>query len=87
MTTIAITGATGFIGGALARALAAQGDEIVALARPSASRDHLADLPITWVSGDVTDRDSLRGQFDGANWLIHAGRDVGTGGRAGTRLF
>ena len=80
MTTIAITGATGFIGGALARALAAQGHEIVALARASASRDHLADLPITWVSGDVTDRDSLRGQFDGANWLIHAAGMLGQAG-------
>lgn len=80
MTTIAITGATGFIGGSLARALAAQGHDMVALARPSAARDHLSDLPITWVSGDVTDRDSLRGKFDGADWLIHA---AGMLGRAG----
>ncbi|MBK8128798.1 MAG: NAD-dependent epimerase/dehydratase family protein [bacterium] len=37
-------------------------------------------LSITWVSGDVTDRDSLRGQFDGANWLIHAAGMLGQAG-------
>lgn len=80
MTKIAITGATGFVGGALARALAARGHEIIALARPSARRDHLADLPITWVTGDVTDRESLRGKFAGAEWLIHAAGMLGQAG-------
>jgi len=75
-----MTGATGFVGGALARRLAAAGYEIVALARPASQRDHLADLPITWVEGDVTDRDSLRGKFDGADWLIHAAGMLGQAG-------
>jgi uncharacterized protein YbjT (DUF2867 family) len=57
-----------------------QGYEIVALARPASRRDHLADLPITWVQGDVTDRDSLRGKFDGADWLIHAAGMLGQAG-------
>lgn len=80
MTKIALTGATGFVGGALARALAGQGHEIVALARPFSSRAHLADLPITWVEGDVTDRESLRGKLDGAAWLIHAAGMLGQAG-------
>ncbi len=80
MTKIALTGATGFVGAALARALAAQGYEIVALARPTSRRDHLADLPITWVQGDVTDRESLRGKFGGADWLIHAAGMLGQAG-------
>ena len=77
---VAITGATGFVGGALARRLAAQGYEIVALARPFSRRNYLADLPITWVEGDVTDRESLRGKFDGAEWLIHAAGMLGQAG-------
>ncbi len=80
MTTIAITGATGFVGGALARALAGQGHELIALTRPSSLRAHLADLPITWVEGDVTDRESLRGKFNGAAWLIHAAGMLGQAG-------
>lgn len=80
MTKIALTGATGFVGGALARELAGQGHEIIALARPFSSRAHLADLPITWVEGDVTDRESLRGKFDGADWLIHAAGMLGQAG-------
>jgi uncharacterized protein YbjT (DUF2867 family) len=80
MTKIAITGATGFVGGALARRLAAEGYEIVALARPASRRDQLADLPITWTAGDVTDLASLRGLFDGADWLIHAAGMLGQAG-------
>ena len=80
MSKVALTGATGFVGGALARALAARGHEIVALARLTSRRDHLADLPITWVPGDVTDRESLRGAFDGAAWLIHAAGMLGQTG-------
>lgn len=76
----AITGATGFVGGAMAQALAAEGYEIIALVRPSSRRERLAGLPITWVSGDVTDRDSLRGKFDGADWLIHAAGMLGQAG-------
>jgi dihydroflavonol-4-reductase len=80
MTKVALTGATGFVGGALARALAGQGHEIVALARPTSRRDHMADLPIIWVPGDVTDRASLRGAFDGVDCLIHAAGMLGQAG-------
>lgn len=80
MSKVAITGATGFVGGALARELVARGHEVAGLARPSSRRAHLADLPITWVEGDVTDRESLRGKFDGAEWLIHAAGMLGQTG-------
>src|ERR1700758_1116590 len=48
-----LTGATGFVGGAIARALAHQGAEIHALVRPTADRSALSDLPIIWHEGDI----------------------------------
>jgi nucleoside-diphosphate-sugar epimerase len=80
MTKIAITGATGFVGGALARRLAAAGHQLVALARSTSNREALADLPIQWHLGDVTDPASLEGFADGADWLIHAAGRLGEAG-------
>ena len=77
---VIITGATGFIGGALARALAAEGVEIGALVRASSNRSCLDGLPVTWIEGDVTRPESLHGAFAGVDWVIHA---AGMLGRAG----
>jgi len=80
MTTVAVTGSTGFLGSALVRNLAAQGFDIVALARASADRRPLSDLNITWVEGDVTEPDSLSGFAEGADWLVHAAGMLGQAG-------
>jgi nucleoside-diphosphate-sugar epimerase len=80
MTTVAVTGATGFLGSALVRALAAQDLEIIALARPSSNRELLTGLNVTWTTGDVTDPDSLDQLAKNADWLVHA---AGMLGRAG----
>jgi dihydroflavonol-4-reductase len=77
---VAVTGATGFVGGALVRALVTQGHEVVALARATSHREHLAQLDISWEMGDVLDRVSLRGKFDGMDWLIHAAGMLGEAG-------
>ena len=88
---IAITGVTGFVGGAMAGALAAEGHEIVGVARPLSTKKighglvtkgHLqinTDM-ISWREGDVTDPASLRGVFDGVDWLIHAAGMLGQAG-------
>ena len=75
---VVVTGATGFVGGALVRALVAEGAQVVALARPQSHRQHLSALPITWHEGDVTDPASLRGAFTGADSLIHSAGMLGT---------
>lgn len=80
MTTVAITGATGFLGGALARALVTQGASIIALARQGSDRTALADLDVTWVTGDITDPASLQNAFAGADWLVHAAGMLGQAG-------
>jgi len=75
-----LTGATGFIGGAVARRLAAEGVDGHALTRPGADRTRLAGLPVVFHDGDFTDPAGLVGLFDGATWVIHA---AGMLGRAG----
>lgn len=78
MKKIVITGATGFVGGALARHYFDQNYEVVGVKRPSSQTP--VDLPIQWQEGDVTDLASLNGVFTGADFVIHA---AGMLGRAG----
>ncbi len=77
---VVLTGATGFVGGALARRLAAEGAELHALTLPGSDRARLAGVPVTFHSGDITTPAGLDGLFDGATWVIHA---AGMLGRAG----
>ncbi len=68
-----ITGATGFIGGHVARKLIARGDEVIALARrpdKSPAMQLEADGAAI-VRGDVTERDSMRAGMQGADLVIH----------------
>lgn len=72
-----ITGATGFVGGALATALVQQGCEIHALTRPGADRSSLKPLAINWHEGDITDPRSLNGALAHADCIIHAAGKLG----------
>jgi len=58
--TIALTGATGFIGSTLARRLAIAGWNIQALVRSTSTRSHLDGIPVQWLKGNLDDLDSLR---------------------------
>ena len=58
MTTL-VTGATGFVGSAVARALARAAMTLRLLARPSSDRRNLAGLDAEIVTGDLTDPESL----------------------------
>ncbi len=75
-----ITGVTGFVGGAVARAVVDNGGHVRGLVRVGADRGRLAGLEVEWVEGDVTEIGSLRGTFDGVDWVVHA---AGMLGRAG----
>jgi len=77
---VVITGATGFIGGAIARRLAAEGADVLALSQPGSNRGRLRDLPLALREGDITNPATLEGAFDGADWVVHA---AGLLGRAG----
>ena len=77
---VCITGATGFLGGALARALAGEGAELHGLKRRESDGSSLADVPITWHEGDLDQPSSLAGFVAGADWVIHAAGMLGRPG-------
>jgi dihydroflavonol-4-reductase len=68
---IFVTGATGFIGGALTTRLLERGDEIVALARSDASAAKLGGLGVHVVRGDVLDEESLVTAMAGCDLAYH----------------
>jgi nucleoside-diphosphate-sugar epimerase len=67
----AITGATGFVGGALARQLRAAGHEVRALVRDPARASALSSLGVELVPGDLDDAAALDRLCDGVDGLFH----------------
>jgi len=70
-----VTGATGFVGSRIARALLRQGVEVRVLARAGASRANLKGLDLEVCEGDLADPDSLRRAVRGIGALFHAAAD------------
>ena len=66
-----VTGATGFVGSHVVRALGESGHQAVALHRSSSKLDALAGLTYESALGDVTDLDSLRKAAAGCDWVFH----------------
>lgn len=78
-----MTGATGYLGGALVRRLAADGHELRAVVRVTSDRGTLEELHalgVTLFEGDVTDRYSLREAMSGADWVLHLAAKIDPGG-------
>ena len=69
--TVLVTGATGFIGGNLARALAVRGEDVRALVRPTANDLAIRDTNVAQVTGDLLDADSLRRAVSGCDAVYH----------------
>ena len=67
----AMTGATGFLGGVLARMLLDGGHEVVALVRRPEAATDLRDLGVTLVPGDLDDEAALDRLLDGADGFFH----------------
>src|SRR5689334_12217859 len=68
---VLVTGATGFAGGHLARALAAAGHSVRALVRPSACACRLADAGIEIVEGQLTSGDDVKDAAEGCDRIFH----------------
>ena len=66
-----ITGATGFIGGYLARQLREAGHEVIAVVRNPAKAQTLSQLGVTLHQGDVTEKESMRKPMSGVDGVFH----------------
>ena len=70
-----VTGASGFLGSHLVRALAERGDDLRLLARRSSSLEPLEGIEFERSTGDVTDRRAVRRAMAGVDRVFHvAGR-------------
>jgi nucleoside-diphosphate-sugar epimerase len=68
--TIAVTGATGYVGRFVVAELGGQGAVIRALARPESNRAGF-DTPVEWVEGNLLSDDTLSRLVDGADAVVH----------------
>ncbi len=66
-----VTGGTGFIGGAVVRALLAAGHQVRVLVRPGSDLRGLADLPVDVVRGDLAQDGDLQALLVGCEWVFH----------------
>ena len=72
---ILVTGASGFVGSAVARCLLQAGHDVRALVRATSARANLADPRLKIVEGDLGDVDSIARAVTGARYLIHVAAD------------
>jgi nucleoside-diphosphate-sugar epimerase len=71
MSRYFVTGATGFIGGRIARMLVEAGHQVTALVRTPAKAGELEKLGVEMVPGDITDKESMREGMRGADGVFH----------------
>lgn len=74
MTTL-VTGATGFVGSAVARRLLAEGETVRVLTRPESNRANIDGLPVDVAVGDLRDKASLGAALAGCRSLYHVAAD------------
>lgn len=70
-----VTGVAGFLGSAVARALAASGRQVRGVVRASSPRENLADFPGELVEADLRDPAAVRAAMHGAGELFHVAAD------------
>ncbi|HEY7890283.1 MAG TPA: hopanoid-associated sugar epimerase [Steroidobacteraceae bacterium] len=70
-----VTGATGFVGAAVARALLAEGWQVRALVRGGSDRRNISTLAVEQVVGDLTDSASVDRALAGCEAAFHVAAD------------
>lgn len=68
---VVVTGSNGFLGHWLVKKLSEEGLDVHALVRKGSSTEELQGLRYTLVEGDISQTDSLKKAFDGANTVFH----------------
>jgi dihydroflavonol-4-reductase len=72
---VLVTGASGFVGSAVARKLVERGFIVRALVRVASPRAHLADLDLDYAVGDLRDAQSVRHAMAGVRFVFHVAAD------------
>jgi dihydroflavonol-4-reductase len=73
---VLLTGATGFVGSHVARALIARGDDVRVTVRPSTPDKALDGLDVERVTADITDRKAMRRAARGIERAFHVAGSV-----------
>jgi len=72
---VLVTGATGFVGSAVARALLARGHRVRLLVRANSDRRNIADLDVELVEGDLSRPETFPAAVAGTSALFHVAAD------------
>ena len=72
---VLVTGASGFVGSAVAKALVEAGYAVRALVRSTSPRAHLDGADVEFVPGDLRDAESVRQAIAGAAYVFHVAAD------------
>ena len=72
---VLVTGASGFVGSAIARALGRRGDEVRVLMRTTSPRTNIEGEEFEIAEGDMLDRHSMIEAMDGVRHVFHVAAD------------
>lgn len=72
---VLVTGASGFVGSAIARALGRRGDEVRVLMRSTSVRTNIEGEAFEIAEGDMLDRAAMIEAMDGVRYLFHVAAD------------
>jgi dihydroflavonol-4-reductase len=84
---VLITGASGFVGSAVARKLIEAGFSVRALVRPTSPRAHLEGLGLDFCEGDLRDRNSIDRAVAGMRFVFHVAADYRLWARDPSEIF
>ena len=85
--TILVTGATGFVGGALAQQLVEAGEAVRVMTRPASDTTNIQGLDVETVHADLRDAASLRAALEGCRGLYHVAADYRLWARDMSELY